>query len=119
MPEQGVWGVGCRMVSPVCTTRNMGGFIAERVGRETRKGDYRDPCFPHEGQCRATACLGQENWQGTEIDLKGKGGRGVRRQGLQEAAGVDNRGSPARGIRNSGKRSSLSSCYGMNLQVEF
>lgn len=40
-------------------------------------------------------------------------------RGLQEAARVDKAGSPATGIRNSGKRSSPSSCYGMNLQVAF
>lgn len=64
----------CRVVSPVGMTRNMGGFKPERVeGREAGKGITENPCFPREGRCRGTTCLGQENWQDIESDLEGKG----------------------------------------------
>lgn len=85
--EGGMWrthpararNVGCRVFSPLCMTRNMGGFIPERGGgREGEKGITENPCFPHEGQCQGTTCLRQENWAGTERDLEGKGRRGSR-----------------------------------------
>lgn len=74
------------MVFPVCMTRNMGRFISERVeGRKGGRGITENPCFPQEGQCWGTTCLGQENWQGTERVLRERaeevaGGRGCKKQ---------------------------------------
>lgn len=45
--------VGWRMVSPVCTTRNVGGFIPERVGgREQGRGITENPRFPRGAMLR-------------------------------------------------------------------
>lgn len=74
------------MVFPVCMIRNMGRFISERVeGRKGGRGITENPCFPQEGQCWGTTCLGQENWQGTERVLRERaeevaGGRGCKKQ---------------------------------------
>lgn len=103
--------MGCRMVSPVCTTRNMGGFIPERVG-----GLQRIHVFHMRGNAEGQRAWGRRT---------GKALKGILKEGTEEVAGGRGcrkwpgltRGVPAIGVRNGRKRSSPSSCYGMNLQV--